>query len=330
MKNNFKTLKASLIMGILLISVSTAIVPSTSAAGFFVNLSSYLQAGFDASNFTSKPIVPRGELRSLTIYLKYGVNYGGLLKGLAKGLFSFYKDRQVNIKLELGDHSPWCTPTLFTNTITTKVGEAEETGFLQATLNLRVDLDAPAFGSGFVELTVSVPKVGMIAGYSNTFTLEFNPAYLPLIKSESQGGNSKRIGPMDTAVFPIEIENLGNAQTRVKLRVISSSVSQGWAAIVTDYIILDETRGSKGIAYLTVKPPKSFGYHDEQITISVELTPEYAQNPANQGSPQYVNVLVESRGFSVIGFEIIVIPLIIIVIIIFLVYYFMFRKKGKM
>ena len=115
MKNNFKTLKASIIMGILLVSVSAAIVPTTSA-GFFVNLSSYLQAGFDASNFTSKPIVPRGELRSLTIYLKYGVNYGGLLKGLARGLFNFYKDRQVNIKLQLGEHSPWCTPTLFTTT----------------------------------------------------------------------------------------------------------------------------------------------------------------------------------------------------------------------
>ena len=327
MKKNFRALKASLIMGILLISLSASIVPTTSA-GMFVNLSSYLQAGFDASNFTAKPIVPRGELRSLTIYLDYGVNYGGLFKGLSELLFKFHSDRQVNIKLELGDHSPWCTPTLFTDTITTKVGEAEETG-LQATLNLKVDIDAPAYGAGFVDLKVSVPKVGMILPYSNTFTLEFNPAYLPLIKPQIQESNTKRIGPMDTAVFPIEIENLGNARTKVKLEVVSGTVPDGWTAIVTDQIILDEAKGSKGIAYLTVKPPKSFGYHDDTSSIVVEMTPERAENPADQGSPERVSVLVESRGISFIGFEVVIIPIIIIIVIIFLVYYYMFRKKGK-
>ena len=327
MKNNFKTLKASIIMGILLVSVSTAIVPTTSA-GIFVNLSSYLQAGFDAENFTAKPIVPRGEIRSLTIYLKYGVNYGGLFKGLSQLLFGFHRDRQVNIKLDLGEHSPWCTPTLFTDTITTKVGEAEETG-LQATLSLKVDIDAPAFGSGFVELKVTVPKVGMIAGYSNTFTLEFNPAYLALIKPQIQVSNSKIIGPMDTAVFPIEIENLGNARTKVKLEVVSGTVPEGWTAIVTDQIILDEVKGSKGVAYLTVKPPKSFGYHDDTAGIRVEMTPERAENPSDQGAPESVTVLVESRGVSVIGFEIVVLPIIIIVLIIFFIYYFLIRKKGK-
>ena len=86
MKNNFRTLKASIIMGILLVSVSAAIVPTTSA-GFFVNLSSYMQASFDATNFSAKPVVPLGEIRSLTIYLNYGVNSGGLFKNIADFLF---------------------------------------------------------------------------------------------------------------------------------------------------------------------------------------------------------------------------------------------------
>jgi hypothetical protein len=327
MKNNFKTLKASIIMGILLVSVSATIVPTTSA-GFFVNLSSYMQAAFDATNFSAKPVVPLGEIRSLTIYLTYGVNSGGLFKNMATLLFGLHRNRQVNIKLQLGDHSPWCTPTLFTDTITTTVDEAQQTG-LQAILNLRVDDEAPAFGSGFINLKVTVPKVGMIAGYSNTFQLEFSPAYLPIIKPETPAGNYELIGPMDTASIPIEIENLGNAKTKVQCRVYSMSSSGDWGAIVTNEIYLDETAGSKGIVYLTVKPPKSFGYHDESVSISVEMIPIRAQG-LEEGRPQYVDILIDSRGFSFIGFEIVVVPIIIIIAIIFFVYYFMFRKKGKM
>ncbi|KYK28673.1 hypothetical protein AYK20_06860 [Thermoplasmatales archaeon SG8-52-1] len=300
--------------------------------GRFVHLQSYLQWSFNSSAL-SEPIVPRAEKRAVTIYLDYGINYGGLFKNLAKLLLQYYRDRQVNIKLEIGDHSPWCTPTLFTYTITTRVGEAGETG-LQATLNLKLDIDAPAYASGFVEVKVTVPKVGLIQGYSNNYTLEFTPAYLPLIKPQVQGGNSMRIEPMDTAVFPIEIENLGNAQTRVKLQVVNENVPDGWTANVTDNIILDETRGSKGIAYLTVKPPKSVGYHDDSASISVELVPESARNPIDQGPPQYVNFLVESRGdikSEEKGFEIdtnfLLILIIIILIIIIIVIQLKNRKK---
>jgi hypothetical protein len=324
MKKNFRTIKATLIMGILLVSVSATIVPTTSA-GLLANLSSYARVEFDAKNFTGKPVVPRGEIRPLPIVIFYGVNYAGLIRGLANFLFLFQKGRQVDIKLELVDWSPWCTPTITQSTLTTMVADDEQE--LKANLNLRVDLDAPAYGSGYVTVKVIVPKVGSIDKYENEFTLEFDPAYLPLIKPQTQGSNTKRIGPMDTAVFPIEIENLGNARTKIKLQVVSESVPDGWTAIVTDQVILDEEKGSMAIAYLTIKPPKTFGYHDETSGIVVEMVPERAENPSDKGSPERISVLVESRGFSVIGIEMLLLPLVIIVVIIFLIYYFIIRKR---
>jgi hypothetical protein len=155
-----------------------------------------------------------------------------------------------------------------------------------------------------------------------------------LIKTHVQGGNSMRIEPKDNAVFPIEIENLGNARTRVKLQVVDENIPDGWAATVTDYIILDEVKGSKGTVYLTVKPPKSSGYHDDSASIRVELIPERAMNPTDQGSTQYVNVLVQSRGIikteeKGFGFDITYLLILIIIIILIAIIILLKNKKNN-
>jgi len=294
MTKNFKTVEASIVMGILLASVFTAIVPTTSA-GILVNLSSYVDVSW-GGNETTKPIVPRGEMRQLTLNLRYGVNRGALPSQL---LFMLYQGRQVNIKLETLETPTWCTATLKSGTITTVVSSEEKE--LSTVLTLRVDENAPAFGAGYVKIKASVYKIGAIDGYSQEFTLEFTPAYLPMINAQLPDGNTKNIGPMDTAVFPIEISNMGNARTTVFFKI--ENVPKDWIAVVTDEITLDEGKGSKGIAYLTIKPPKGFGYHYDEQSIIVTMTPARAEDLTNQGESKTVTVIVESRGFSTPGFE---------------------------
>ncbi len=278
--------KSIIIVTVLILFTFVNIVPTTKA-GSLVNLSSYLRAGFDASNFSSKPIVPGGETRSLTMYFDYGVNYAGLFKNLAQLILQFHRNKQVNIRIELGDHSPWCTPTLFTDTITTKVAVAEETG-LQVTLNLRLDLDAPAYGPGFINIKATVPKVGMIAGYNNTYTLEFTPAYLSLIKTETPEGNYRKIRPYNETVIPIDITNFGNGRTRVRAEIENASGKLNVS--ITDQVMLDI--GSTERAYLKVLADHKF----ESESINIKLTPERAESPADVGSPHYVSFLFENDG----------------------------------
>ena len=77
------------------------------------------------------------------------------------------KDKSLNErrfgKLELVDRSPWCTATITQTTITTSVQDGEVK--LNGNLNLKVDLDAPAYGSGYVTVKITVPKIGMIEKY---------------------------------------------------------------------------------------------------------------------------------------------------------------------
>lgn len=323
MNKNFKSVKATLIMGILLVSLFVAVSPKTSA-GIAVNLQSYVTVDWK----TGVPkVTPRGDPQTFDLDITYGVSSGGLAKTLSKFLNGIYGGDQVIIKLDIVDSSPWCTASLPQDTITTEVPEPGKTkGNLTARVTIQANLDAPAYAFGSIVLKVSVPKIGLIESFEKEIDLNFNPLYLPLIDAQPTETNTKTIGPMDTAVFPIEVNNMANARTKVFLEVVN--VPEGWIAVVTDEITLDEN-GGKGIAYLTVKPPKGFGYHYEEANIRVQMTPARAEDISDRGEPQYLTFVVENRGFSFIGIEVILPIIILIIVILFLAYYFLIKRKQK-
>lgn len=311
MTKKFRTTKASIVVSILLITVFASFIP-TSSARLFLNMSSYVNVNLGANQTIQKPIVPRGDFGQITIYVTFGVTKGGFLSQL---LFPIYLGRQVNIKLEITDKPSWCTATLPSDTLTTSITNAEQI-LPPVTLTIRVDENAPAFGAGYVKIAATVPSVGLVEGFNKEFTIDFQPAYLPIISATLPEGNSKTIGPLDTAVFPIEVENMGNARTTVLFKI--TNIPKDWIAVVDDEITLDEAQGSKGTAYLTIKPPKGFGYHNEDQSFTVTMTPARAEDLRNVGEPKTVSVIVESRGFSTPGFEPILFIASLLVVIILL------------
>lgn len=260
-------------------------------------MSSLVDVSWGGANETTlKPLVPLGEPGQLTLKVRYGVTTGAVI---SQTLFLLFQGRQVNIKLDITETPTWCTATLKSNTITTMITTQQQE--MTTVLTIRIDENAPAFGAGYVKISASVPKIGLIDAYNQVFTLEFTPAYLPMISAQLPEGNSMTIGPMDTASFPIVVENMGNARTTVKFTI--NNVPTGWIAVVTDDITLDAMKGSTGTAYLTIKPPKDFGYHNDDESIIVTMLPARAEDLSNIGESKTVTVIVESRGFSTPGFE---------------------------
>ena len=296
MTKRFRTTKSCFVLSVLLMSLFAAVIP-TCSAGIFLNMSSYVDVSWGGDNTTTqKPIVPLGEPGTWSLSVRYGVTRGAFL---SQTFFMLYVGRQVNIKLDITEKPEWCTATLKSNTITTVISSQENV--METVLTLRVDENAPAFGAGYVRIQASVPRIGPIDAYDQVFTLEFTPAYLPMINAQLPEGNSKNIGPLDSATFPIEVENLGNARTTVTFTI--DSIPPGWIAVVTDDITLDASKGSTGTAYLTIKPPKGFGYHYDEESIVVTMIPKRAEDLRNVGESKTVTVIVESRGFSTPGFE---------------------------
>jgi hypothetical protein len=293
MTKRFQAAKVSIITGLILISAIIAVLP-TSSAGPLFNLQSVINVSW--GNETQQPVVPRGQLRQLDLVITHTVTHG--LFG--KYLLYLYSNTQIIIDLQITDKSSWCTATLSQGTLSTTV-TPDNISTRITKLSLQVADDAPAFDLGYVTIKATAQKIALIKGYEQEFTLSFVPDYKPLIQPTLPETNTKQIGPMDTATFPIEIKNLGNARTVVNLNVVS--VPKDWVAIVTSQITLEEGTGSTGTAYLVVKPPKGFGYHDDQQTIMVSLQPAQADRQTNVGVTTYQTVLVQSRGFSTPGFE---------------------------
>jgi hypothetical protein len=293
MTKRFNTVKASIVTGIVLVSVIVAVLPTTSAGPLF-NLQSVLNVTW--GNETQQPVVPRGALRQLDITITHTVTHGVL----GKVLLELYASTNVIINLEITDKSSWVTATLSQSSLTTPI-TPDKTTTVITKLSLSVADNAPAFELGYVTIKATAQQIALIKGYEKEFSLNFVADYKPLIKPSFQDTNTKEIGPMDTATFPINIENLGNARTIVYLNVMN--VPKDWVAIVTSQITLEEATGSTGTAYLVIKPPKGFGYHDDQKTITISMQPVQADRPTNMGVITYETVLVQSRGFSTPGFE---------------------------
>ena len=293
MTKHLRTVKASFVMGILLVSAITAVVP-TSSAGLIFNLQSVITVTW-SGNQTQEPVVPRGAIRQVDIDVSYQVTRGVF----GRGILEFYKGQIAFTKLEVVESSEWCTATLMSDTIALSISSQLQTG--KTILSLQVDENAPAFALGYIKIKASVGKLGLISGFEQTFDLTFVPSYKPLIDPELPETNTKEIGPLDSAVFPIEVENLGNARTIVYFDVVN--VPEGWNAIITSQVTLDESKGSKSTAYLVIRPPKNFGYHNDEKTIKISMTPVRADDTSQQGTVIYETFLVQSRGFSTPGFE---------------------------
>jgi len=293
MTKRFESAKISIIIGLVILSSIIAFVPASSAGPLF-KLQSVINVSW--GNETQKPIVPRGNLVQLDIDITHTVTRGAL----GKYLLLLYQGTQIIINLEITNKSSWAITTLSQNSLTTTI-KPDEITTVVAKLSIQAAENAPAFEAGYVTIKATVQPIALIKGFEKEFTLNFVASYLPLINPTFPDTNTQEIGPMDTATFPINVENLGNARTTVYLNVVN--VPKDWVAIVTSQITLEEATGSIQTAYLVVRPPKGFGYHDDQKTIMVSLQPVQADHPENKGDIQYLTVLVQSRGFSTPGFE---------------------------
>jgi hypothetical protein len=305
MASTLKRAKATLIMGILVISVFATFIPSSSA-GIFLNLQSVISVSW-SGNQTADPVVPRGAIRPVDIEVSYVVTRGLL----GQGVLAVYQGKQAFVKIEIVESSSWVTATLQTETVAFPI--SEEVNTRQTIVSFQVSENAPAYGLGFIRIRASIGRIaGIIEGFDQTFTLNFVPSYKPLIDPSLPETNTMEIGPMDSAVFPIEVENLGNARTIVFFEVIN--VPENWNAVITSQVTLDEAIGASSTAYLVVKPDKGFGYHFEERTIKISMTPARADNLADQGETLFETFLVQSRGFSTPGFETILLIAAILII----------------
>jgi len=310
MITKFKSIKISFLLVLLIISLTLSGLNTASAQDNSpIVLKSNIYLDWDSSELDD-PVVVRNEIRQLDVIIEYSLTSG---LPFSYGMFLNYinyKDmpHTVNknrpegayakgkIFLEVLETPSWCHATFIAPYVSVNLSQKYIT---KTTLYLNVDEDAPAYSSGYILIKATLPNFNPapIEGTEQTINLTFKTSYLASISVDLPDVNVAEIQPNEEAVFPINVENLGNDKTTVRLRV--SDVPSGWSAIVTDELYLDENESEK--ATLEVVPPKDFGYREDVGIIRLTLTPARTYNLSELGDNVTLSFLVQSRGLFAEG-----------------------------
>lgn len=320
MKKNFKAVKASLIMGILLISVIAAFMPLSSASIF------KLQGNITASiGGPDRVVTPNGEQLRIPITIGYSIS------GVGTDIV-YFANQKVRIRVEVLEMPQWASISVPIPEILLDI--STEFKYDNTTIGIDVNENAPAMATDNIKILITADAIKGLGGEVlevkyGPIQIDFKPQYIPILSINVKDGNYQEISPMDNAFFQIDLENMGNGKTEVVFEVLNLPV--GWTVSVPNI----KTLGSKafgddptGTVTLSVQPPRGFGYHDDKQTIQIKVIARYYSSGSINEREYPLDVTIQSRGFSIIGIEVALIVIILIVIVIAVVI-FLFKKIKK-
>lgn len=331
MKKISNRVKSMMIIGILFAGIFIAMAPQPSAKineTGIVNLASNVIIEWKSQQ-ESELIEPRGKSVKLDINVQYYMSVGGGIGaqfGLGELAAALYRGNPITVHLRVEEDPDWAEVTLAYEDLQFTIQKEPQNRTVGLTVT--ADEDAPAFFPGKVKIKATVDKKTKILfpdleGFEQTFNLEFKPNYQPLADAQPVDTNTKIVGPMDTVVFPIEVVNNGNERSTIFFEV--RNIPSGWSAIIADSIDLDV--GQKKTVYLSIQPPRGFGYHYDREDIKVYYHPARQINPDLTGTEKTVSFHVESQGFSFVGGEFIFGPIILIMVFLFLLYRYIIKPR---
>jgi hypothetical protein len=295
---NISMIKKGVAVGIILLFVWTSIIPSTAKPllvtvrpvphpGNFFGLNSNIAISWDA-NETEKPIIPRGEIRSVHLNVMFWVTWG-LFGRLINYLLKY---KEVIITLSVVDKPEWCVATISQGTLSCIIPPKENSyEILQTHLAVQVADDAPAFKLFPVTIQAAMEPlhgpVGLFTvmqGITQVVNVTITVAYKPLLMPSFPEGNIIKTPPLVQVKLPIGITNLGNGRTFVLNEVVE--YPSGWTVTLPALLVLEV--GDYRKMNLTIIAPSSFS---GEKTITVSFTPHSADDSSLIGETIYETIL---------------------------------------
>lgn len=253
------------------------------------------------------PIIPLEEARKIPVTIKMGI------KGPGADIMIANTRAEFIVHLKIAEAPEGCHASISPPIISVPLSKEMATGFLYkyANVSIAIDQNVPALSKKSVIVRLESVRLGTLVTKGNfTQELPFTVGYCPILSVSTPGGNIKDIHPDETASFTIEIENRGNGNTEAISKV--TDMPNGWTAEIITSTLLGSTilgGNTKKTLSLTIKPPYGFGYHEDRAVIQVSITPTYYNDPEFEGEPHCLTFIVQSRGFSTSGFDIVLLLL---------------------
>lgn len=328
MNKQFQGIKIYMILVLILFSSLLVIFPiaKSNPLDEYYKCDPYLEIDYNLS-LLEDPIIPFDKPRKIPLEVKGkiggpAVNF--ILERIGEG-----NDIKLIVKLFIDDAPEGCHVSI-TPSILEINPISKEYVSKNATLWITVNQKIPASAEKIIKIRMKSEKLGtgatIVPQANKTKDIPFTIGYYPQLSFSYPDDNVISIGPDETARFKVVIQNWGNGDTKVISKIVD--IPDGWIVdLISSTILGTNFFGdySEGTVSLNVKPPYSFGYHEDRAIINVSMTPIFFENPEIKGEPHYLYFIVQSKGFSTPGFDIVV----LLFAFIFIMYPIWKRKNGK-
>ena len=322
MRKKLRTVKTGIIFGILLLSLFIAFVPTTSAG--IISVPPLINVSYPAQE---ENIVPNGGVLQIPLDTTFTLT-GAFASFAESGLLG---RSVVQIELKVVQKPDWCTASISNPLANIQVGEPTP---YRSLLTVTVTEAAPAFQQGVVRISATSQLqrsvLFNIAEVSVDFDINFIIGYWSVVAYGMPTGTYAEVGPLETADFQIDIENLGNGPTLVAIELVDVPEDE-WSINVAASVQLGsgifEGEAKRKTAHLKIKPPYGFGFHNDRKTFGVKFSPNYLGRPELQGQELTYYFTVQNIGLSPgYGYEI---PLIISVVVIIALFFYYYKQRKK-
>ena len=315
--NNFKAVKVSIIMIILLVSILTAFMPTSASAQGILQGNIILE--YDSGDI---PETIRPETGKATIDILVDFFVSGIGSRL---LVPFYEERStVPIEFTLSELPDWVDASISPGVVYQQLSPTSGKYPPRTTyLTISLKPTAPAFQSQNVEVNALSSYTPPVRSSKNKLAFQIKAGYYSNFKYETS--TFAEIGAGETIEFPIEITGFANARSKLKFEIVNPP--QDWSTSINSEILLGtEALGEEatGTVNFIVQSPLTFGYHNEAEQFNVRVRTYAAGHPeAGWDNTTLLQFTVRARGFSTPGFEVTfsIVALIVAILI--------YRKKQK-
>ncbi len=310
----FRTVKASIITGIILVSLFAVFIPTSTAAGIFQG---NIDLTYDVDDVPST-IRPESDIARIDLYVNHFASGLG-----SRYVIPFFSANTVPIELTVSDTPDWITVSVAPGVVYPKLGMEKAEIPEHAIVSISLTPNAPAFQTQSIEIVAMHKDIPPIRSAINRIPIEIKSGYYSNYQYEYP--TFKEIGAAETVTFPINIKGYSNARSRIIFEIVDPA--EGWSTSINTEFFLGTTalgEDATGTVNFMVQSPLDFGYQNEVKQFNVRVKTMAAGHP-DEGidNTTVLQFTVRSRGFSTPGFELTFTVVALMAVI------FIYRKKQK-
>jgi len=307
MTKHLKTVKASLIMGILLLSaIAIFSAPVSAQRSKLFSFPSYIDVTFDSGPLNEDLAIDKSVNVPLNITYRTDIpeNFGRLLPWQLRNIFLFGSmiGPMQKIHIDVVDMPTWADIYVTSADIFVNIPFKGEEAPQQVSLVISPREEAPAVPQSIV-LHFTALTIGRITGQEREVQIPFTPSFIPSIEINVENP-IREAGPHQSVNYKITVQNLGNKKARVYPDIQNDKPR--WTPTINPPH-LDVYPGSTGEFYFSVYTPYDFGWHNERGKFDIKFTYKIfpVREDAPVGGPDTISLTITNLGFSTPGFEMI-------------------------